>query len=104
MKGYSKLGLLMGDFPESAILRRFSALSAQNLLYLQAELRSLEFDLRRYAEMDDESAHPDRKVYSLDWLALKESCDETTEEGNDGSQWEYMLEIRMKLEEYRKQL
>jgi hypothetical protein len=53
MKGYAKLGLLMGEFPEVAILRRFSALSAQNLLYLQAELRQLEVDLRKYAQEDD---------------------------------------------------
>jgi hypothetical protein len=81
MKGYAKLGMLMGDFPENAILRLFSALSAQNLLYLQAELRSLKFDLRKYAELDDESQLLDRKVYSLDWLALNESCEEDYRRG-----------------------
>jgi len=101
MKGYAKLGLLMGEFPEVAILRRFSALSAQNLLYLQAELRQLEVDLRKHAQEDDESSHRDRKDYSLDWIAFQESGDEMADEGNDGRQWETVMAIRNKLEEYR---
>lgn len=101
MKGYAKLGLLMGEFPEVAIFRRFSALSAQNLLYLQAELRHLEVDLRKYAQNDDESSHRDRKDYSLDWIAFRESSDELVDEGNDGRQWETVMAIRNKLEEYR---
>ena len=102
MKGYAKLGCLMGDFPEVAIFRRFSALSAQNLLYMQAELRNLEADLRNHAEEDENSPHPDRKVYSMDWFALKDSCEDSAEEGNDGRQWQTILEIRSKLEIYRK--
>lgn len=100
MKGYAKIAQLMGEHPEVAILRRFSTLSAQNLLYLQAELRDLELELSKYAKLDDASEHPDRKAYSLDWLALKESGEEDVEEGNDGHQWETMLAIRSKLEEY----
>lgn len=104
MKGYAKLGVLMGDFPEVAIVRRFSALSAQNILYLQAELRNLEFDLRKYAHEDDTSSHPLRQIYSLDWYALQDSCDEMAGEGNDGRQWKTILEIRRKLEAYRRHL
>ena len=55
---------------------------------------------QKYAKADDASDHPDRKVYSLDWLALKESCEDHVEKGNDGHQWETMLAIRDKLEEY----
>jgi hypothetical protein len=101
MKGYAKLGLLMADIPEAAIFRRFSALSAQNLLYLQAELRNLEVDLRQYAAEDDESQHPTRMEYSREWFALKVSGEEGAGEGNDGRQWETALDIRRKLEEYR---
>ncbi|KUJ12860.1 uncharacterized protein LY89DRAFT_755993 [Mollisia scopiformis] len=100
MKGYAKLGWLMGTFPDASIMRRFSILGAQNLLYLQAELTSLEADLRKYAAEDDDSLHQDRSVYSLDWLALKESIAEHAESGNEGRQWETMLAIRNKLEEY----
>jgi hypothetical protein len=102
MKGYAKLGLLMGEHPEVAALRRFSALSAQNLLYLQAELRQLEVDLRKYSEEDDSSQHPDRKVYAVDWFALKDSGERTADEGNCGKQWQTILEIRAKLEQYGK--
>lgn len=103
MKGYAKLGFLMGNFPEVAIYRRFSELSARNLLYMQAELRCLEVNLHKLAEEDDNSLHEDRKVYSLDWFALKDSIEDSSEEGNDGRQWQTMLEIREKLEIYREQ-
>ncbi|KAH6683326.1 hypothetical protein B0J14DRAFT_556574 [Halenospora varia] len=104
MKGYAKLGRLMGNYPEVAIMRRFSALSAQNLLYMQAELRELEIDLRTSADNDDNSPHEDRKNYSINWYLLKESGEEDAAEGNDASQWETILEIREKLEKYQKAL
>jgi len=53
---------------------------------LQAELRDLEPDLQKYAKADDVSDDPDRKVFSFDWLALKKSCKDHVEEGNDGHQ------------------
>jgi hypothetical protein len=40
--GYTKLASVMGKNPELAIFRRFSALNAKNLLYLQAEHVNLE--------------------------------------------------------------
>lgn len=92
----------MGEFPEVAIFRRFAALNAQNLLYLQAELKDLEVTLRQAAEEDERSAHPDRVEYSVDWFALKDSIERHAEEGNDGKQWQTMLEIRSKLKEYSK--
>jgi hypothetical protein len=42
VNGYPKLARHMGASPEIAIFRRFGALNAQNLLYLQAELVHLE--------------------------------------------------------------
>jgi hypothetical protein len=39
--GYTKLAIQMGQYSEMAIFRRFGALNAQNLLYLQAELVQL---------------------------------------------------------------
>ena len=92
----------MGNFPEVAIYRRFSALSARNLLYMQAELRNLEINLQKFAEEDDNSSHPDRKVYSLDWFALKDSYEDRADDGNDCRQWQTALKIRDKLEIYRK--
>jgi hypothetical protein len=99
MEGYAKMAFLMGEFPEVAIFRRFGALNAQNLLYLQAELKELETSLRKYALEDQNSGHPERIYYSKDWFTLKESCD-ATYEGADGNQWSTMLSIRAKLKEY----
>ncbi len=42
--GYDLLGRLMGEVPETGIFRPFIALSSENLLYLQAELATLEVD------------------------------------------------------------
>jgi hypothetical protein len=47
--GYAQLASLMGAHPEVAVFRRFGALNAQNLLYLQAELTHLELELRSTA-------------------------------------------------------
>jgi hypothetical protein len=101
MRGYAKLGWLMGNCPDTAVLRRFSALSAQKLLYLQAELTSLERDLRRFAAEDDGSSYGKRNIHSTNWLALKESITENAADGKSGQQWETMLAISDKLEEYR---
>ena len=90
----------MGEFPEVAIFQRFGALNAQNMLYLKAELKHLEDKLRKYAKDDEASAHVDRSVYSRDWYTLKESCNELADEGNNGRQWQTILEIRKVLREY----
>jgi hypothetical protein len=45
--GYPSLGEKMGVTPQNSILRRFSALGIQNLLYYQAELVYLEDRLRK---------------------------------------------------------
>jgi hypothetical protein len=99
MEGYAKMAFLMGEYPEVAVFRRFGALNAQNLLYLQAELKDLETSLRNYALEDQNSGHPERIFYSKDWFTLKNSCD-ATYEGADGNQWSTILSIRAKLKEY----
>lgn len=101
MEGYAKLASLMGANPEVAILRRFGAMNAQNLLYFQAELVALEDDLRYYADQDSASDDLDRKLYSECWDYLSKSDDKSS--GSDeraGQQWRTMLRIREKLKEY----
>lgn len=93
------MAMLMGEFPEVGIFRRFGALNAQNLLYLQAELKDLEITLRQVAEEDELSRDPDKVQYSVNWFALKESI-EGEADSNDGKQWRTILEIRDKLKEY----
>lgn len=75
----------MGSYPEVAIFQRFSALNAENMLYLQAEIKELELALRKQQKKDRESSHRDRILYSRDWSALKESGEADAEDGNDGT-------------------
>lgn len=101
MAGYTKLASLMGAHPEVAIFRRFSSLNTQNLLYLQAELVSLELKLRRCAQDDATSGHQDRSIYDRDWQSLVSSL-----HTSDGcpEQWNTILSIRRVLKEYSKKV
>ena len=99
-EGYPRIGRFMGRSPPLAIFRRFSALNAENLLYLQAELKVLETKLREYQLADQNSGHEDREIYSQDWETLKDSCGDSASAGNDRKQWSTILELRAKLKEY----
>ncbi|KAH6842898.1 hypothetical protein B0I37DRAFT_356920 [Chaetomium sp. MPI-CAGE-AT-0009] len=81
--GYDRLGLVMGMVPEATAFRRFGALSAEDLLYRQAELMELERRLREYQKLDKESGHEGRECYALDWDRLSRSVDDNAGEGND---------------------
>ena len=100
MEGYAKIASIMGSHPEVAILRRFGALNAQNLLYLQAELVALEQDLRAISAEDSTSNEQDRANYSRDWYTLRQSQNQTTGSEDAGKQWQTILLIREKLKEY----
>ncbi|KAK9769780.1 putative DUF6594 domain-containing protein [Seiridium cardinale] len=65
-----------------------------NLLYLQAELTQLETDLEGLAERD--AGISDRQDYSRDWWALSHQDGDEA----DMEQWNKVLEIRVKLEQY----
>lgn len=95
--GYNVLAHLMGAYPELSVFRRFGALNARNILYLQAELTHLETKLLNAEKADLESGHINRKIYSRDWRTLSESVDALDE---DGTQWKIFLRTREKLREY----
>ncbi|KAI1445732.1 hypothetical protein F5Y02DRAFT_98910 [Annulohypoxylon stygium] len=95
--GYSRLASLMGAHPEVATFRRFGTLNALNLLYMQAELTSLENALYKQVKSDSESGHFERSIYHRDWQTLSESI--TAEDGNS-LQWQTMLKVKDKLSEY----
>lgn len=97
MEGYAQIGDRMSSHPEFAIFRRFSALNAQNLLYLQAELLDLETRLREIERSNSESDNETRKWYARDWYSLSNASDD---DGGNPQQWELFLEIRQKLEQY----
>src|SRR5271156_5469960 len=74
MEGYAKIASRVAAHPELGIYRRFGALNAQNILYLQAELHELEQELQQYAAEDAAAANDEtRKRYSRDWYSLAES-------------------------------
>lgn len=93
--GYPKLAAKMEILPEVAIFRRFGALNAQNLLYMQAELVYLKKELRRCQLEDHCNPSEKRSKYALDWRWLKVS------EGTEaGEQQALILRIRDLLKEY----
>jgi hypothetical protein len=85
---YTELAHLMGKHPDVAIFRRFSALNAKNLLYLQAELVELEAKLVAIAKREKENT----EQYEMSWYMLSHS--------RDNQQWQTFLDIRKKLKEY----
>jgi hypothetical protein len=93
MEGYNKLASLMGDHRTDGhflIFQKFESISAQNLLYLQAEIVNLKESLDKIAEIDSED--PEKHIFTRDWEALSSST--------DSAQWEKWLELRSKLKEY----
>jgi hypothetical protein len=98
--GYPKLAGLKGRLPQLGIFRRFGALNAQNLLYLQAELTKLNFELRKQEEEDAKEEKYDRKRFRLNWQVLSESVDSDDFEATE--QYNLFLKIRPKLKEYSK--
>lgn len=94
--GYPALAQFMGKIPESAVFRRFGALTALDLLYRQAELMLFEERLRKDQERDSESTMEMQRNFALDWYML-------ADEGSDSDrrQWQLVLQMRPKLKEYR---
>ncbi|KAF5640452.1 hypothetical protein F52700_3602 [Fusarium sp. NRRL 52700] len=94
--GYPKLARLMGDSPETGIFRRFRQLNMLNLLRLQAEIHGMEDELFSIIEDDQQSDISHRKDYARSFFLLQRFA----EQGSDCEQYELMLDIGKKLEEY----
>lgn len=94
IRGYPKLARLLGLYPEAAVFRRFSALGMLNLLSLQAELISIENELRDLWEEDDSSSDSEVRLYTSDFYRLHRS----TEPNDD--QLLLLKSSREKLEQY----
>lgn len=96
VKGYPTLAEHMGHMPQLGIFRRFGALNARNLLYLQAELTFLE-EMLILAEKRDNDHSDIREDFGGNWYDLSNSG-----AGNEEMrrQWELVLRIREKLKEY----
>ena len=92
--GLPRLAEYMTRGPERALFRTFRTLGVQNLLYMQAELDYLEFELRLNMENERNSRTTAR--YATDW-AIKSTW---TEEGIKPRQYHIIMDIRQKLEKY----
>lgn len=95
MEGYEKLAQLMGNSHTDGhflIFQKFEQLSAQNILYLQAEIVNLQETLAGVAKEDAESEGLERQLFARDWWALSSA--------EDGEQWGTFLHLRGKLKEY----
>ncbi|KAE9367093.1 hypothetical protein N431DRAFT_418207 [Stipitochalara longipes BDJ] len=95
MEGYPKLAQLMGNSHADGhflIFQKFEPLSAQNILYLQAEIVNLQETLNQSAKEDAESDGPKRREFTRDWLALSSA--------EDCEQWETFVRLRKTLKEY----
>jgi hypothetical protein len=89
--GYPQIATIIAHNLEMLMVRRFRALNARNLLYLQAELVYIE---RRLFECEKRDP---RSHYSRDYEWLMISVDGKTPAGE---QWKLIQEVRAKLKEY----
>lgn len=96
-QGYPTLAGYMSKAPESTILRRFVALNTQNLLYYQAELISLEKQLRQQESEAAQTPSCDprsRFARDWDWLSM------TATDGCMSTQMMLAKRLRVVLREY----
>lgn len=94
LNGYPRLANLVGLYPGLAIFRRFSRLNAQNLLYMQAELAQMEYELDLVAAEDSQNDNPDVQSFQTCVHNMKKA------QGPDGLQWQMVLDMRQRLKEY----
>ncbi|KAH7082626.1 hypothetical protein BKA63DRAFT_583645 [Paraphoma chrysanthemicola] len=98
-QGYPKLAVRMALKPETTMLRQFSALSIRNLLYMQAELATLERELNEYTKEDSLKGKGNEMHYATHWGFLANS----DQDGNM-AQLQTALKIRRLLQDYHKAL
>lgn len=96
-RGYAHLAEFMGK-TRHGMIRRYKDLSILNLLYLQAELYQLKFELDRETAADAQCPEDDeRSDWDYHWRLLATSGQRT-----EGKRWKIWLKIREKMYEYRK--
>lgn len=103
IKGYPMLAGRMSVLPETAMFRRFGALNARNLLYLQNDLICLEEQLIAWERHDNMSSVGKKKDYAVNayWLnsSFRKQEDGSLRDG-DTKQRDLVLRIRQTLNEY----
>jgi hypothetical protein len=102
IKGYPKLAGRMGMMPEIAMFRRFGALNARNLLYLQNDLMMLEARLKKVEAADQASDSGRKKRYAFNafWLSTANVKVDGQLRDGDTVQRDLILEMRTLLNQY----
>ena len=95
--GYPSLSERMGVKPETLIFRKFVALNARMLLYMQAELVMLEKELQVREERDRDDTEGNRNQYATNYSCLLMSYKD-----GDTTQLELVNKIQEKLKDYSK--
>lgn len=97
-RGYAQLAEFMTK-TRHGMIRRFKDLSTQNLLYLQAEIYQLRFELDRETAADAQYPRTDeRSNWDYHWRLLATSGQRP---GVDDKRWKTWLKLRESLYEYR---
>lgn len=96
---YPRLAAEMALFTPTAIFRRFGALNARNLLYMQSELTEIEQELLAIEEKDSEDPEDVKQWRSRDYHWIR-NYDRA--EDQDGTHYELVMNVREKLKEYSK--
>jgi hypothetical protein len=94
-EGHPRLSEWMGLKPETLIFRKFVALNARMLLYMQAELVELEEQLRSREKKDSNNAEGNHMRYATNFWYLRLS-----HKDGDTTQLELIRKIQDKLKEY----
>lgn len=96
---YPKLAERMSHFSPMAMFRRFGALNARNLLYLQSDLCNIEEELINLEREDKEGQQGEKSQYSRDHGLLHSA---TVARDGDTKQKELVLRMRSVLRDYSK--
>ena len=93
--GYPRLAERIAFKPETGIYRRFDALNARRVLYLQSELCTLEQELRLAEKQDNKSRKGHQSQYALDYQCMVEDQD-----GQESRQMKLLERMNEKLDKY----
>jgi hypothetical protein len=94
MVNYTRFADLIGRYPEYALYRKFAALNAKRLLFMQAELSHLEYDLALIAEHDQ--SDPQTASFATSWNKMSNA----PPGGQADLQSQKVREISEKLDKY----
>ncbi|EUC42999.1 hypothetical protein COCMIDRAFT_102020 [Bipolaris oryzae ATCC 44560] len=100
--GYPMLAERIALKPQTAIYRRFDALNSRRILYLQAELCSLESRLRKMEEQEDQENKRDKRRFTE--FAVDYNCMLKAKDGEGKPHLELLERIGEKLSQYNEAL